>query len=153
MIQRIQTVYLILCSMLCIACMSLPVARFAGAEGTIRMYNLFLSSSQGGHQFTPWALFAILCLVATLSALNVFLFRRRALQMRVAVLSMILLVGYYLVYGVFAYLLGVQYGEAGLAYAPHWAVSLPFAALVLEYLAFRGILKDELLVKSLDRLR
>ena len=36
---------------------------------------------------------------------------------------------------------------------PHWTAAFPAAALILLYLAFRGILKDEMLVRSLDRLR
>jgi len=102
----------------------------------------------GGHNFSPWALFAILVIVTTLTFLDIFLYRRRALQMRVLSLCMVLLVGYY------AYLIFfvIMFKGDG-TYTPSVTAALPFVCIVLDYLAFRGILKDEMLVRSLDRLR
>lgn len=153
MIQRIQTVYLLLSAVLGTVCLCLPLGHFHGALGerVADLYNLWLRLAETGqHQFGPWALFALLLFVVTLTLLNIFLYRRRALQMRVATFCMILLVCYYGVLGFLVY----RFQSAGdLQFRPTVAAALPFVCLVLDYLAFRGVLKDELLVRAQDRLR
>jgi hypothetical protein len=60
------------------------------------------------------------------------------------------LVGWYVVYAAFWFLLGEKY-HADFLPEP-WA-AFPAIACILSFLAFRAILKDEALVRSLDRLR
>lgn len=152
MIQRIQTLYLLAACILCVVTLCTPLAFFSTADGepVATLYNLWMTKADGSRTFTYWALFALLLAVSTLTFMDIFLFRRRAFQMRVASFSMILLVGWYLAYAAFIWLF-MSAGQA--EFRPHWSVSLPFAAIVLLYLAFRGIYKDEQLVRSLDRLR
>lgn len=159
MIQRIQTLYLLLACILLVVCMCLPIGFFLTDEGEriANLYNLwlrynpqFIVEGMKGISFRPWALFAILLIASTLGLTNIFLYRRRALQMRICTFLIILLVGWYVVYGAFLYLVG-----SGLEahFRPGWTAALPFCGGVLLYLAFRGIMKDEMLVRSLDRLR
>lgn len=153
MIQRIQSLYLLLSTICSVYCLSNGIGHFYNEEGErlADMYNLWLTSvADGTHNFYPFALFVLLLITATLSLLSIFLFTRRALQMRVTSFCMILLVGWYITYGVFAYLLC---GNMEAQFRPHWVVVLPAVSLILQYLAFRGIMKDEMLVRSLDRLR
>lgn len=152
MIQRIQTLYLLAACILCVATLCTPLAFFSTADGepVATLYNLWMTKEGSERVFTYWALFALLLLVSTFSFTDIFLFRRRALQMRVASFSIILLVGWYLAYAAFVYLFMTA---NQVEFRPHWSVSLPFAAIVLLYFAFRGIYKDEQLVRSLDRLR
>ena len=152
MIQRIQSVYLFISAILGVVCLCRPLGYFSSAEG-IRLsdfYNLwFRMSDSGAHTFTPMALFVLLLIATTLTILAIFLFNRRALQMRVAVFCMILLVGYYAYLGFLLYMAHAD----GCAYTPSVTAAFPFVCIVLDYLAFRGILKDELKIRSLDRLR
>lgn len=175
MIQRIQTLYLAAAVLLCLACLSLPVGRFAAPDGATvaTMYNLWLhipsqvgdtlhatdavtaapvlaAEAQGHHSFAPWALFALLVLVTCGLVFAIFLYRTRLVQSRLVMLCMILLVGWYGVYAAFAVTLSSRY-EVDFQLVP-WA-AFPALACILSYLAFRGILKDEALVRSLDRLR
>ncbi len=153
MIQRIQTLYLLAACILCVATMSTGIGHFHTPQGepVADMYNLWLTLSDGSHSLRPWSLFVLLLIVSTLSFLDILLFRRRALQMRVASFCMILVVGWYVVYGIFAW----QTCESFQAeFRPTLAAALPFVALVALWLAFRGILHDERLVRSsYDRLR
>lgn len=115
------------------------------------MYNLWLVS-EGKHlfYFCP-VLMAILVIATALIFIDIWLYKRRALQMRVATFCMILLVFWYIALGTITYLLD---SVVMLALGhPHWTTAFPAVALILLYLAFRGILKDEMLVRSLDRLR
>lgn len=171
MIQRIQTLYLVLAVALCTACLCLPLGNYVSEQGDLvgTLYNLWLhqpsqlgdtlhvadapvlaSEAAGTHSFAPWALFAILLLTASGLVFSIFIYRTRLVQSRLVMLCCILLVGWYIVYGVFGYMLG-QSLDASFQLTP-WA-SFPFFACVLSYLAFRAILKDEALVRSLDRLR
>jgi hypothetical protein len=98
----------------------------------------------------PWALTAIMGLTGVLEFMGIFLFRRRALQMRVCTFCIILLVGWYMAMVAFAYIQGE--GLVG-EYRPQVWSAIPVINAILLYLAFRGILHDEILVRSLDRLR
>lgn len=151
MIQRIQTVYLFLITVLSIVCLSTSVGHFS-QDGVLvgKMYNLWLTQIDGTHDFAPWAMFALLLLVATLSFFSIFLYKRRMLQVRISIFNGLLLVGYYIAYAVFVFILR---GDYDADFTISWTASLPIVAVILDYLAFRAIMKDELTVRSLNRLR
>lgn len=128
MIQRIQTIYLLICVVLTTVCM-------------------YFEISAESH---PWALTAIMGITGVLEFLDIFLFRRRALQMRVCTFCIILLLGWYGALVGFAYILGD--GLVGEHRPEPWA-AIPAINAILLYMAFRGIHRDEMLVRSLDRLR
>lgn len=160
MIQRIQTVYLLLAVVCVVLGMCHPVGVFRAADSTplADLYNLWVSTELDGvvaHTVLPWAgLFGLLALVASLLTIDIFLFKRRAFQLRLVNFSMLILVGYYIALIGFVLYFNHQNGlELFTALRPSVWAALPLVALILCYLAFRGILKDHLLVKSLDRLR
>ena len=128
MIQRIQTLYLLICLVLTVVCMYFEV----GADNH------------------PWALTAIMAVTGILEFMGIFLFRRRALQMRICAFCIIQLVGWYVALVALAFILGD--GLVG-EFRPQLWAAIPAINAILLYLAFRGILRDEMLVRSLDRLR
>ena len=159
--QRIQTLYMLIAFAMCIGCLCSPIAHFIANDSynnnlweaceQVDMYNLWLVSDEGKHlfYFCP-VMMAILVITTALVFMDIWLYKHRALQMRVATFSMILLVFWYIAYGIITFhLLSTELQS----WHPHWTASLPAVALILLYLAFRGILKDEMLVRSLDRLR
>lgn len=167
MIQRIQTLYLFVVFALCLVCLCLPVAHFValgsnaqagGCAGVwngceqIDMYNLWLvSEGRRMFYFCP-VLMAILVITAALTFMDIWLYRHRILQMRIIIFCMILLVAWYIAYGVIVYLM-VSTVTAFESVRPHLTAALPAVSFILLYLAHRGIMKDEKLVRSLDRLR
>ena len=171
MIQRIQTLYLALAALLCTACLCLPIGEFITAGGDLAgtLYNLWVhepsqlgdtlqmadgpvlaSDAAGTHSFTPWALFALLLLTASALVFDIFIYKARLVQSRLAMLCCLLILGWYIVYGLFAYMLCDRYDAS---FTPSVWAAFPALACILSYLAFRAILKDEALVRSLDRLR
>lgn len=151
MIQRIQSLYLLISMVLGVICLCMPLGRFTTADGEhyADLYNLWVRMCESGvHLFSPWALFVLLVLVCTLTFVSIFLFTRRALQMRTVSFCMVLLVGYYIYFCFFAW---TSKGEGN--FTPSLTAALPLVCIILDYLAFRSILKDEMLVRSLDRLR
>jgi len=157
MIQRIQSLYLMLATILVVVCMASCIGYYiSDEEGRVgKLFNLFCESYEEGHparRGTVFSLFIILLIESTLSFLNIFLFKYRALQMRVCTFCMILLVGWYAAYAFFAWYF-LDAFQANVSFKVSVWASLPFVSLILLYLAFRGIFKDEKLVRSLDRLR
>lgn len=151
MIQRIQTVYLFLIAVLAVTALCLPAGRWT-LDGALQaqLYPLHVCLADGGTVGDGWALFALLLIVAVSSMTAIFLFRKRMLQVRITLFNALLLLGYYVVMGVFVAMLGKP--EWG-GFTVGWAAGLPAVALILDYLAFRAIMKDEMIVRSLDRLR
>lgn len=123
-----------------VACLFLSLGRISG-EGLLVSFDAM--------SYLPLLVLPII--IAVLTFLDIFLFTRRALQMRIMSFTLILILGWYILYGVEVYTL-LSEGE-NLSYRPETGAAFPFISLVLNYLAFRSILKDEMLVRSLDRLR
>lgn len=151
MIQRIQTVYLLIVAILSVVMMFLPVGSFVGADYSvppIEFTNLAVVAVDGTANYAPWALFVLLVAIAVISAVTIFLYKKRMLQIRLTVFNCVLLVGYYATLITFVFML-----KGDCRYVPSWTVCLPFVSLVLSWLAIRAIGKDEMLVKAYERLR
>ena len=99
MIQRIQSVYLLLVTILLVVAICMPVGQFIGADGvTAHVFKpLGVALADGGFQST-WGLFGILLLSALVAFCTIFLFRNRMLQIRMTIFSSILLIGYYIAF-------------------------------------------------------
>jgi len=110
--------------------------------------NLCITMPDGTKDYAPWALFAILLVVAILSFVTIFLFKKRMLQIRLTIFSSVVLIGYYLALVAYIFMLAENTN-----FTPSWTICLPFIALILNWLAIRGIGADEALVKAYDRLR
>lgn len=151
MIQRIQSFYLFLIAVCAVVCLCMPVGRLHQEGVTVAdFYNLWLAMADGSKVFAPWALFVLLLLVAVSALVAIFLFKRRMLQVRLTIFGGLILIGYYIVLAVFVFMFKADYASD---FTLNWTTAFPAVALILEYLAFRGIMKDELIVRSLDRLR
>lgn len=149
MIQRIQTVYLLIVAILMVVMMSLPVGNFVAADYTATVFdNLSLVSPDGTVDYALWAMFALLMLVAVIALVTIFLYKKRMVQIRLTIFNIILLLGYYGTLVTFVFMLK---GEN--SFTPSWTVILPFISIILDWLAIRAIGKDEMLVRAYERLR
>lgn len=88
----------------------------------------------------------ILILSAVLSLADIFLYKQRKRQAQVTLFTMFLLVVWYI-------LMAVE--NRNMAGSIHlvWSDALPLIAILMLFLARKGILADEKLVRSLDRIR
>lgn len=130
MIQRVQSIYLFLVSISAVLMLFLPVA-------------IVDAKMVSGLSYAP---FAVICGWVCVHALgSIFQFKKRKTQMKLVwALMFIELVGLILPFLVPMFLGGQA----------HWlAYIAPVFWLLLTFLAWRGIHKDEALVKSMDRLR
>lgn len=152
MIQRIQSVYLLLVAILLIVAICMPVGQFIGSDGiAIHVFKpLGITLADGSFQST-WGLFGILLLSAIIAFCTIFLFRNRMLQIRMAVFCSLLLIGYYIAFFVFMFILKSDLNA--MTFQLGWALCLPAICIILLYLTFRAVYRDEVMVKAADRLR
>jgi len=97
-----------------------------------------------------WPMSVILALVPLLALIALFLYKKRPLQMRLTMLVLLLSLGT-LILGAFYVLMFDRKIDVNII----WKVKVlfPFISAILAWLAYRAILKDELRVRSYDRLR
>ena len=150
MIQRKQTVFLFLALLATIACLCLPVGSFEpqGMGTENQLMNLWINETNGGRNFSVWALFAILLVTCPISTFAIFDYHNRKRQARFCMFSMLMIIGWYIVYGVFSQVL-----MPGFTFHVEFAASLPLIAFILLWLARHSILADEALVRAADRIR
>lgn len=147
MIQRIQTVYLVLIAALLIATMCLPIGFFADTAGD-HVFKSLGVEVYGTYQST-WGLFGILLLSTITALVTIFLYKNRMLQIRMCIFNSLLLVGFYLAFIAFYFALKTDDNTYRIA----WALCLPLVSIILNIMAIRAIGRDEVMVKAADRLR
>ncbi len=155
MLQRIQTVYLLIIVALTTAMLFLPLANLQlnGEFYKFDVMGLSTLTSPSELVYPTWSLFALTTIILLIALVTIFLYKKRVLQIRLCVFNALLMLGFY---GLVAFLLwnmksSQETGE--MAFNLKIALSFPVISLILDYLAIRNIGADEALVRSLNRLR
>jgi hypothetical protein len=131
----------------------LPLAVFRMGEISYQLDVFWLTNIGQREEFHPvWWLFSLTAIIAVLSAVTIFLFKKRVLQIRICIFNAILLICFYGLFAFTYYLLKEPMGEEA-TMSVEIALSFPLISLILDYLAIRNIGADEILVRSLERLR
>lgn len=151
MIQRIQSIYLLLSTGLLITGMCLPSGYFHSEDMAMRYTFKALGVNMNGSLHSTWGLFAILLLCAIMSFATIFFYKKRILQIRMTIFNSILLAGYYLAFIAFVCLLANK--PELRSFRISWALAFPALAIFFNYLAVRAIGRDEIMIKAADRLR
>ena len=155
MIQRIQSLYLSFVILLSILFCYGTVFSFNNDAGnSLKLILTGVLNEEGGQYFAragfTWILPATLVLIILLSIVAILMFRNRRIQMLLAisliVLSVILIatLSFYIFYAVSYYKLTI---------VPELKMAIPVMILLFSLLAYKGIRKDDSLIKSYDRLR
>ncbi|MBK5722154.1 DUF4293 domain-containing protein [Dysgonomonas sp. Marseille-P4677] len=149
MIQRIQSIFLLLTALLMAATIFCPLVEIVN-EGAALLATFH--SFGIGADFPTWGVLTFAILSALLAFINIFLYKKRKLQINIGYLTALSIVIYYVTSMVYinsflgkidnSYTLNVQIG-----------IIFPVIALIFDLLAISRIKKDEKLVKSLDRIR
>ena len=152
MIQRKQTIYLLLAVVVSVVCLCIQIGTFdAGGLHTMSEFNLWLADGDGQRSFNCWPLFAILLPSAALSCYTIFLYHNRKVQAKMCMFNIFLLVGSYIVYAVYANVLGDA--ASGTTFQVEFGGALPLFAIAFLFMAYKGIMADERLVRAADRIR
>jgi peptidoglycan/LPS O-acetylase OafA/YrhL len=154
MIQRIQSIYLLGAIVLLVLCFFYPIAELSIAEGDIFQFSMkgfYILHGDTKEIVQPLLSLTISgYLMVGLLVVILFLYKVRRMQMRLAIYSMVLLLG---INFIFLYIIHNVKAELKATAYYHVTILFPFIGAILIYLAFRSIKKDEELVKSYDRLR
>lgn len=158
MIQRVQTIYLLLAAICGGLTFFLPYAQFYSADLKLAEYAMFgvfnLQSDTlelvGPYAFPAW-IFGVLSVMVP--SIAIFLYKKRPVQYRISRLAYITNLAYavFLFFAIDA--VASNLFDENVRVLHHIGFYLPVAAIPLCFLAVRGIKKDEALVKSLDRIR
>ena len=155
MIQRIQTLYLLVVVILSAITLFSPLAGLINAADGLQYVLNFKGVSlvaQTGNQLinNVWALTALMSIIPLVALFTVFMYKKRILQIRLSIFNTVLMAGYY-------GLLFIYIWQAGQKLHADWSLEIvsafPLVNIILNLLAIRSIGKDEALVKSLNRLR
>jgi hypothetical protein len=154
MIQRIQSLYLLIAVILVGVLFFVPVAGLSGKDGNL--FWVYLSgvvsegTANGVINEKSWPLLIYACLVLVMLVWTIFRYGNRALQIRLSYISILLLAG--LTALIYYYVWNSQISLGGI-YSLKIYFSFPLVSAVFVYLAIKGIAKDEKLIKSIDRIR
>lgn len=154
MIQRIQTLYLLLATICIGAMLLLPLAGYTDGTTEYILKAFMITDSEGTAVQPAIYMGILLALSALVPFVTIFLFKNRLLQIRLCVAELVLLVGSQIMVGIYVYLAcrAVKELPFGAASIEVWT-ALPLAAIIFIVLALRAVFRDEMLVRSLNRIR
>ena len=179
MIQRIQTLWLLLAACCMGLCLMVPVANYTfvdmptegqrvearldlfaheGPDMALQMNEPVVTYSQRMTGMETWPLVTLVLLCGVMALGIIFLFKKRTLQLRfVAVVFLLNVVDAFLLFfwAVDKYSDLLSAGMGGVNPEVEWYIGAyaPLASLVFLFLAQRAIKKDEMRVRAADRLR
>lgn len=144
MLQRVQTLYLLAATVLMALVTLLPMVTFTTTSGeeVLKAFDLVYIG-------------ALLAICTLLPFITIWLFKNRWLQIRLCFAELVLLLGAQIFSIVYAARVtnGMRESFAGLVADKNITIIFPAIAFILVILAIRGIIKDQQLIKSLDRIR
>ena len=161
MIQRIQTLYLLLVVILGTLLCFFPPVEFLLPEATDYVAL---------HAFDKWPLAVMSIAIPLLALVTISMYKRRLLQVRLNIMNVVLCLGYYALLALYVAYIVKGYEPLDAVncqlstvncqlstvncewYLTMWS-AIPLVNVVLTMMATRRILKDEALVRAADRLR
>ncbi len=165
MIQRKQTLYMLLAAvcMILLGTLSMYTFNAETASMELRSYGSVITED-GATSFIPsvkaTCMVAIIGVSAVLYLVNIFLYRKREVQLSIIYAQYVLILGavgygaYYIsslenLFGEYVDAKGLEL----LTSVPSWTLALPVVALFFNFLASRGVAGDIALLRSVDRIR
>lgn len=150
MIQRKQTLFLLLALVATVVCMCLPLGHFVpnGMGSDAVLYNLWIVNDNV-RSFDVAPLFAILLVTCPINIAAILTYKNRPLQSRLCLVNIFLMIVWGILCGVFSR----NDLDMDASFHVSIATALPFVAMVLYFMAKKGIDADERLVRAADRIR
>jgi hypothetical protein len=153
MIQRVQTIYLLIASAILVCMFFFAYGALQLPDGQILVLHLTgLKSLVEGEAllFPTWHLAIIIGISAAVLMISIFQFRNRLLQIRLSIFNILLLLGYYAMLFFMISRMKAEFSGMVLYRLP---VMFPLVSVILIFMAIRAIRKDIILLRSYDRIR
>ena len=155
MIQRIQSLYLVAVVALMATALLTPLAYFAAGSNVYELFafELVSQADSAASQSTMY-MGLVVALATIIPLITIFLYKNRMLQIRLCAVELVLLLGAQVFMALYYYLSNRMFEQLEFhTQGIRIAIIFPLVAIILDYLALRAIFKDEMLVRSLDRIR
>lgn len=150
MIQRIQSLYLLLTTMLSLLFLKGGILNFTDSNNSFIELDFSGLYRASDLLEKTWPAALVIILISLLSAFIIVLFKKRDLQLKLCKILISLIIGLIIGLAFYAYTLSLKYNAE---IKPVFTMAVPVLQLVFALLAYRGIKKDDELVRSYDRLR
>jgi hypothetical protein len=147
MIQRIQTIYLLISAALVGLLYVLPFAEIARNDA-VYIFNLKGILLEGAVIETGIAILVLAGLILVLQVYAILNYKKRIKQIRLIKFSIF---GMLCLFGLFFFI--AYYSFSGAQISFNISHVFPVIAIIINYLAIRAIGKDEALIRSIDRIR
>ncbi|MEQ7798904.1 DUF4293 domain-containing protein [Pedobacter sp. ASV1-7] len=155
MIQRVQSIWLLLATLALICLLFLPLLTKTLDNIEYRIYttgqyqHVKVGTAEGIKTEISIVPMALNIAAALFCFASIFLFRNRSMQKKVILVAILIIIALSVLCGINTQQL--PGGTSGISLEP--GTFLPLIAIVFSMLAIGGIKKDEQLLKSADRLR
>ena len=152
MIQRKQTIFLVLAIIALLICMVSPVMSLTpngmGADDVV--YNLWIvDGSNATMSYKVWPMFCSLLIATAVGFIAIFKYKNRKLQMKMCFLCNLMIVIWVILYVLYGMVILPKDSEMNFSLT----ACLPVVAAFFFMLARKGIRDDERLVRAADRIR
>jgi len=147
MIQRIQTLYLVISAIFIGLLFAIPFAEIL-SDGAVYTFNFKGILLNGELKTSGMVISVLIGIILAIHGFAIFTYKNRIRQIRLTVFSILLMV---VLFGLFFFFTYYSFSGAQISYKI--SMAFPLVAIILDYLAIRAIGKDEALIRSIDRIR
>lgn len=153
MIQRIQTVFLLLALVSMLLLFAFPYGNVLAESEQIISFEITGTEYPKDGEIKTYSalpLTIMIGLICFISFITILLFKKRMIQIRLSFFNMVLQLGSVGMMYFFIYQANKVFGEG---FSVNVLIIIPIVAMILTFLAIRNIGKDEALVRSINRIR
>ncbi len=147
-IQRIQSVYLLIAVILMVVFAFFPALSFDLADKTV-LYGALETGRAGNMHINP-LLFTLIALISCLAFIDIFLYKNLQRQMTVCFVDIIIGLAMLVAIGIQAFVVG---NREGWTVSWQWTALLPVLSIIFLMLAHKSMSNDKKKLRDADRLR
>ena len=147
-IQRIQSVYLLIAVILMIVFAFFPALSFDLADKTV-LYGAIETGRAGNMHINP-LLITLIILISFLAIIDIFLFKNLQRQMTVCFVDIIIGISMLIAICIQAFVVG---NREGCTVSWQWYLILPILSIIFLMLAHKAMSRDKKTLRDADRLR
>lgn len=147
-IQRIQSVYLLIAVILMVVFAFVPALTFELADKTV-LYGALETGRAGNLHINP-LLITLMILISLLAFIDIFLYKNLQRQMTVCFVDIIIGLAMLVAIGIQAFVVG---NREGWTVSWQWYVLLPVLSIIFLMMAHKAMSRDKKKLLDADRLR
>jgi hypothetical protein len=151
MLQRIQSLYLFISLILLGIFILMPLFYVQSNIDTYTVYSYKIVPGQDTLNINVIPISLMAYTIGLVLLISIFLYKNRKLQKRLVQFNLVIVLIIVITIGTYLYRFSTVSSDAHIRLSLN--ISIPFIVSVLQYMAIRGIRKDQALIDSLNRLR